>query len=757
MIMKTVLCLVAVFLPAIALGNPNETKSTIGKKIDGFKLRDYRGAERSLADFADRKAVVVAFVGTECPLAKLYGPRLAELAKAYEPKGVTFIGINSNQQDSITAIAAYAKAAGTTFPILKDVGNVVADQFGALRTPEVFVLDGQRVIRYRGRIDDQYGIGYVRPKVEHRYLSNALDEILAGKQVSVASTETPGCFIGRLQRETAKGEITYTKHIAPILQNRCVECHRPGQIAPFVLTTYDEVIGWTDTIEEVLREGRMPPWHADPKYGTFANDARVPSAEKELIFQWIKNGAPKGDPRDMPKPVALADGWRIPKPDVVITIPKPFPVPAQGEVYYQFFAVDAGFTEDKWVKAVEVRPGCQSVVHHILVFVQAPDGGTDKYGGFAANWIGAIAPGGRPQVFPEGTAKLVPAGSRFLFQIHYTPNGAPQLDQSCMGMVFADPKTVKKQISTEMAANGRFAIPPHDPNYKIEATHTLKEDSLLLEMMPHTHLRGKAFRYEAFYPNGDHEILLDLPRYDFNWQNTYTLADHKLLPKGTKLHCTAYYDNSKDNPSNPDPEATVRWGDQTWDEMMIGYFNAMPAQQDLQKDTRPAPKTVAKATVPLDGDLRQKAARALDSDEAFAAFAAAVHKALPQLDRVCVTDISNGNLRVERANYPGEVAGRIAMAGFESHSRAYQLAYFALMGRFQYLSDISKARGIDLTLMSQTLGSSVHVPFALDGKPGTVNFWSKTKDGFTNEAQLLLRSVVASMVERGSSSSSAGQ
>jgi peroxiredoxin len=745
--MKALLSLVLIVLPAWAAEIPK--KSPIGNKVDNFKLRDYRGAERSLQDFAERKLVVIAFLGSECPMAKLYGPRLAVLAREFEPRDVAFVGINANQQDSITAIGDYARTHGIAFPILKDVGNVVADQLGAVRTPEVFVLDGERIVRYWGRIDDQYGVGFARPRPERRDLAVALEELLSAKTVSQPTTTTPGCLIGRVQHADPKGDITYSKHIAPILQKRCVECHRPGEIAPFALTSYKKAVGWADTIEEVLREGRMPPWHVNPQYGEFVNDCRVPEAEKQLIYTWIKNGTPEGDSRDLPKPAQFVQGWQIPKPDAVITMPKPFQVPAEGDVLYQFIVVDPGFQEDKWVQAAEVRPGCRAVVHHVLVFVQPPGGGGDRHGGFASNWIAAMAPGGRPTIYPEGMAKFVPAGSRFLFQIHYTPNGAVQADQTSVGLVFADPKTVTKEITTEMAANNRFAIPPHEANYRVDATHDIRADSILLDMAPHTHLRGKSFMYEAIYPDGNRETLLDMPHYDFNWQNTYTLVKPKFLPKGTQLHCVAYYDNSKNNKSNPNPEATVKWGDQTWEEMMIGYFTVMLADQDLQKHPRPLAKYVPKPRPQLDPDLKKAAARALNSQQDFDALAAAVHKAVPQVDRVCLTTISLGKLKVEYASYPGAVSRRIANTGFEGISRAYALAYYALNGQFVVHPDLSKAFGVDMKLLNQTFSASAHVPVAFEGKPGTVNFWSKDKEAFPGkETQELLTAIGEAVISR---------
>jgi thiol-disulfide isomerase/thioredoxin len=720
----------------------------LGRKLDNFKLRDYRGAERSLDDLATGKLLVIAFTGTECPVAKLYGPRLASLAKEFEPKGVRFVSVNANQQDSISAIDQYAKLHGIAFPILKDVGNVVADRLGAQRTPEVFVLDEQRIVRYWGRIDDQYGIGYTRPKPTRRDLAVALEELLAGKPVSQPITEAPGCFIGRVQPPAKQGAVTYAKDIAPILQNHCLECHRPGQIAPFALTSYDEVVGWTDTIEEVIKQGRMPPWHADPRYGQFANDCRLSDKEKQLILDWIEHGAPKGNLKDLPKPVEFAEGWRIPKPDTVVKIPRPIHVPATGTIEYEFVAVDPGFKEDRWVKAAEVRPGCPSVVHHILVFVQPPGGGNmGKHRGFITNWLAATVPGARPQVMPEGTGKFIPAGSRLLFQIHYTPNGSPQVDQSYIGLVFADPKTIKKEVSTEMAVNPKFEIPPHDPNYRVDADTTLEEDTVLLNMTPHTHLRGKAFKFEAIYPTGEQEVLLDVPRYDFNWQNTYILTKPKVLPKGTRIHCVAFYDNSKNNRSNPNPEAKVRWGDQTWDEMMIGYYDMVPVNQDLIKNPK-ITQFVRKELPPLDRELKKLAEGALESQKSFDAFAAALRRSLPKVDRVCLTTYSDGNLRVERASYPGKGTFRVAGTGFEFHSKFFSLAFFALLDRFTALPDISKAQGFDMMLMSKTMSSSVHVPVILDGKPGTVNYWSKGADAFPADQHDMLRALAEVMVPR---------
>ncbi len=320
--------------------------SPITRKIDAFVARDFRGKETALADFADKRLVVVAFLGTECPLAKLYGPRLAELSNEYASRGVAFVGIDANRQDSVTEIGHYARLHHIDFPLLRDTGNTIADKFGAIRTPEVFVLDADRVIRYWGRVDDQFGfqgqgIAYQRNEPQRRDLEQALDELLSGNKVSQPVTLAQGCHIGRVKQATGENEVTYTKHVAKILNENCVAWHRSGQIGPFPLTNYDEVAGWAEMIREVVSEQRMPPWHADPKFGHFRNDARLSEEAKETLFKWVSAGAPEGDPRDLPPAPEFTEGWMIPAPDQVLYMrDEPYEVPAQGTVEYQRFVVD---------------------------------------------------------------------------------------------------------------------------------------------------------------------------------------------------------------------------------------------------------------------------------------------------------------------------------------------------------------------------------------------------------------------------------
>jgi peroxiredoxin/mono/diheme cytochrome c family protein len=560
-----------------APGEKTAETSLPAEPVRDFTLRDYRGKPHSLHDLAGRRVVVLAFLGSACPLAKLYGPRLAALAREFEPQGVAFLGINANAQDSLAELAAYARSCQLPFPLLKDADQSVANRLDAERTPEVLVLDQERRIRYRGRIDDQYAIGIKRSQPRRRDLAVALEELLAGRPISRPRTTAVGCRIGRAPRAQPQGEITYARQISRILQKRCVECHRPGEAAPFPLTDYKEAAGWAAMIREVIQEGRMPPWSAESRHGEFRNDPRLTEAEKRLIFQWIDNGCPEGDPADLPASASFVKGWRISQPDqVVFMAAKPHSVPADGQVEYQYFLADPGFKEDKLIQAVEVRPGNRAVVHHALVLVVPP--GSDRPEPDSQGALIDYAPGMAPTLLPEGMALHVAAGSRFLFQLHYTPNGSVQKDLSYLGLVFADAAKVKKRVRGGAVVNPALDIRPGAADYRVTAEHRLTEDGLLLSMSPHMHLRGKSFRYEAVFPDGRRETLLDVPRYDFNWQLRYELTRPRLLPSGTRLRCLASYDNSANNPANPDPTRRVGWGDQTSDEMLIGFFAIAPAE-----------------------------------------------------------------------------------------------------------------------------------------------------------------------------------
>jgi peroxiredoxin len=576
--------ILAWLLSSCALPSAEASTPTVGFEIDDFALRDSRGTVHRLADWNDRPLIAVVFLGVECPLAKLYVQRLNELASEFESRGLQIVGIDSNQQDSPAELAEFVRLYEITFPILRDPGNLVADRFGAVRTPEVFLLDQQRTVRYQGRIDDQLAVAVRRASAERRDLAEAIEELLAGKQVSLPVTESAGCHIGRLHLPTGQGTVTYSKQIAPILQEHCQTCHRSGQIAPFPLTNYQEAVGWAKMIREVVADERMPPWHADPRYGHFANDSRLSDEQRQQIFTWVRDGAPEGDPADLPPERKFADDWSMGRPDQVFTVAKPFDVPAQGIIEYQMFEVDPGFTEDRWISAAEIRSTNRAVMHHATVFLKAPGEDVALEEGTQGSYcLAATALGTPPLRLPAGMAKRIPAGCKFLFVVHYVAVGSPQQDQISLGVKYADPREVHKEVSTKLMYDLDLQIPPRTADHRVEQSWRIDRDILLLAMFPHMHLRGRSFQYEVRYPDGTSEVLLSVPRYDFNWQNRYELAEPKRLPAGAVITCTAHYDNSSNNPANPDPNATVIAGKQTTDEMFNGYFEFALADEDLQK------------------------------------------------------------------------------------------------------------------------------------------------------------------------------
>jgi hypothetical protein len=336
------------------------------------------------------------------------------------------------------------------------------------------------------------------------------------------------------------------------------------------LTTYAQVRPWAKAIREKVRAKTMPPWFADPCCGKFANDRSLTAAEIDTIAQWVDAGAPAGDPQSAPAARDWPPGWNLGIPDAVFAMPHAFQVPKKGPVDYQRFVVKLGFQEDRWVQAVEVHPGAPAVVHHVVVYIR--ERGQTWVSGFTkADILQVYAPGTAPERWPEGMAKLLPAGSDLIFEIHYTPNGKDAADQTRVAVIFAKPPA--KRVLTLQMSNDRFEIPPGEGNYRVTAWGTLPNDALLLSFFPHMHLRGKAFEFNRVLDNGQPQTLLRVPHYDFYWQLSYRLAEPIALKKGSRLEWIAWFDNSPNNPRNPDPSAEIHYGEQSDSEMMIGFFD----------------------------------------------------------------------------------------------------------------------------------------------------------------------------------------
>ena len=399
----------------------------------------------------------------------------------------------------------------------------------------------------------------------------ALSFTLTGRAVSEEASAKP------------KAKVTYAGQVARILQDNCQVCHHPGTAAPFSLMTHEDAVKWADNIKEAVADKRMPPWFADPHYGKFANDRRLKKEDQEALLAWIDGGMEMGDKKDLPAEKTYADGWVIGKPDVVFELPDEQDIPASGTVPYRFFTSPTNFKEDVWVQAAEARPGNRGVVHHIIVSYREAKS-KDKSGGRGPQGDGFIvgtAPGDMPLICPPGVARRIPAGAELIWQMHYTPNGKPAKDKSQVALVFYKGKEPPKYNSQTLGVmNGNFAIPPGANNHKVESEWTVPRDTLVLGFVPHMHLRGKDFLYEVAYPDGKKETVLSVPKYDFNWQLTYREEKPLLLPKGSVIHCTAHFDNSAANKANPDPKKEVTWGDQTWEEMMIGFVDFMWKQPE---------------------------------------------------------------------------------------------------------------------------------------------------------------------------------
>jgi hypothetical protein len=414
--------------------------------------------------------------------------------------------------------------------------------------------------------------------------------------------------------------VTFYKEVLPVLQKDCQSCHRPGEAAPMSFLTYEGTRPWAKAIKTAVLSKKMPPWFADPHAGKFANDRTLAKPEIDTLVAWADGGSEAGNPADAPKPIEWVEGWRIGKPDVIISMPQPFAIPAKGTIDYQYVILPTGFTEDKYVQMAEARPGDPAVVHHILAFISDPNnpamrgaprgvafvpkevaararqqlpqlglqpparqaarqqGAGSGAGGGAGgllelgDMLAGYAPGTLPNVLRPGQAKLLPAGAEIILQIHYTASGKATTDLSQIGLTFATAKPTER-VLTLAATTNDFMIPAGDPNYQVDAKLKLQDDATLIAMLPHMHFRGKDFQYRVTYPSGEKETLLYVPNYDFNWQLSYDLAQPKLLPKGTLIECTAHYDNSANNKFNPDPTKVVPPGEQTWEEMMFGFFD----------------------------------------------------------------------------------------------------------------------------------------------------------------------------------------
>jgi peroxiredoxin/mono/diheme cytochrome c family protein len=631
--MRSVLfpCLaVAVWLAVSTVVRADEPSTAkLNTKIGDFTLTDDQGKAIRLYGFNDKKAVVVVFLSFECPVSNSYCAALAELHKKFSDRGVAFLAVNSSEDLDAAALARKAGEFKIPFPVLKDNKSAAADALKGTVASEAFLLDHNFVLRYRGRIDNGYRERLKPQKTTRQDLQIALEELLAGKNVSEPATKAVGCPLAYEKPIKTTGEVTYYKDVQPILQNSCQMCHRPGEVGPFALTTYKQAVNWASDIKEYTQAKKMPPWK--PTAGpAFHNERKLADKDIATLAAWVDEGTPEGDAKDAPKEKQFVDGWQLGMPDLELTVPEEFTLDAAGKDVFRVFVLPTNLTEDKYVTAVEVRPGNPRVVHHSLNFfdrtgearlleqkekerVKGSDekdfgpGYSSRMGvginpakllrGVNFGGLGGWAPGQMPRHLPEGTGWFLPKGSDVLVQLHYHRDGKVEKDKTSIGLYFA-----KKPIKTNfegMVVPGLFlGVPAGDANFKVAGKIEVLEDCTLHSVMHHMHMLGKGAKVTVEPPDAQsftqrgavllgsvvsviespHSkpfTLLEIKDWDYNWQETYWLKEPITIKKGTKISVEAIYDNSDKNPSNPfSPPKFVRFGEQTDNEMCFVFLGA---------------------------------------------------------------------------------------------------------------------------------------------------------------------------------------
>ncbi len=543
-------------------------------EVPNFALLDLQGRMHELRR-AQGKAVVLFFVANDCPVVRQNVSKIRDLRERLARKGVEFLLVNASPADDSRAIQKQMMELGVWhLPLLKDEVQGITRKLGVRRTAEVVAISTHDwSVFYRGAIDDQVVEGAGKPQPTERYLETALNQFLDGKPVTLSRTATRGCLLTFEGGDVAENTpVSYSREIAPLLQRKCVGCHSPGNIGDGAMVSYRKVKGMSATIEEVVLGHRMPPWDADPHFGSFTNNTSLAVTEAQTLLRWIRQGAPRGEGEDIlettPPPAPAAE-WPLGTPDIVLRLPATQKIPATGVLDYRHIEVRAGNTNEGWVGAIWVKPGNRKVVHHVIARVK--NGGNKDHLGEREMYAG-WAPGSSQGWFPKGSGKRLPANAVFDLELHYTTNGSEQTDDSEIGLYLVR-EPVQQRYESVPVVNAQFEIQPGDPDSQVEGMYCFKKAALLHSVTPHMHLRGRWMKFEILYPDGRRETVCSVPRYDFNWQLTYALIKPLRIPAGTWVRLSGGYDNSARNPANPGPDRMIHWGEQSWDEMFLGWYN----------------------------------------------------------------------------------------------------------------------------------------------------------------------------------------
>jgi mono/diheme cytochrome c family protein len=583
-----------------------QAKPVVGDKVAAMTFKDTRFLPRSLSDFVQPKdavkkqVFVLVFTNTTCPLVQKYLPRLNDMEKQYRGKGVQFVAVNVGNDDSILDISTQMVKAKAEFPFVKDIDGSCVKACGVERTPECVLIDADYQLRYRGRIDDQYRLGGTAPATAKNELKDAIEALLAGREIAVAETPVDGCRITPAAEVKPSDKFTYADHVAGLVKQHCAECHQPGTAAPFSLLTYDDLAKNAEMIVETVSEGRMPPWYASPEFGKFMNDRTMPKADRETLVDWVRSGMKKGNIEklaaasnekkdDAPAKTDKKDDdrwanrtWQLGEPDVIFDVPGTYEVPADGYVDYKYSALPTLFFNDTWIQGAEILPDNPRVVHHANLGYATLGGNIRN-----AKLITGYVPGGGPMKLDNGVAAKIPAGSLVGLQIHLTTTGQPETVRLRVGFKYPREK-IQQELHHLDIHDKRFAIKPYAPAHIVEASRSLNKDSTLYGFFAHMHNRGRDITWTAKLPSGKSQTLLMIPNYSFDWQLPYYAPTGQMkLPAGTKVDVLAHFDNTTFNPYNPDPSKTVRFGQQTYEEMMYGYVFYTEDGERLNMDVDP--------------------------------------------------------------------------------------------------------------------------------------------------------------------------
>lgn len=570
------------------VASPAARAQELGAPAPRLEFKDIRFLPRTLDAFGERRAFVLVFVTRQCPIARRYLPKIDRVAAAYRERGVQVLVVDAGREDDIVGMAAFALEHDLAAPIVRDTDGSVVRGLGITRSPEVAVLDAARVLRYRGRIDDQVRFGGVREAPTRADLELALDEVLAGRPVTIAETPVDGC---KLTAPTPGGgraperAPTFHADVAPLFAKHCQDCHVDGGSAPFPLVTYEDVSRDGDMVAEVVAEGRMPPWFATAGADAFANHRGLSAAERSTIVAWVASGMIEGEPSATVADLApvTTSTWTIDEPDLVVRMPKAIKVPAEGAVPYQYVILPQRFEHDTWVQQLElVADANPEVLHHCNLFFMIPGRPFDD-----GQIVAGKVPGSTPLVLKDGIAALIPAGALLGLQIHYQPTGKAVESRLSVGIRFPRSR-VQKRFRGAVIENRDLSIPPGEPHYRLDASHTFEQDVIAGGLFGHMHLRGKDFSFRVTHPDGRAEPLLVVPAYSFDWQMAYEFAAPRRFDEGTRLDCTAHFDNSPWNPYNPDPTRAVSFGLQTTQEMLYCFVYYVLVDEALDLEVDPA-------------------------------------------------------------------------------------------------------------------------------------------------------------------------